>query len=52
METVTIPKDEYKLLKQKAEADESLLITLVKGLEDIKAGRIKPWKKTKTKASF
>ena len=45
METVTIPKEEYKMLKQKVEIDESLLISLVKGLEDIKAGRIKPWKK-------
>lgn len=44
METVTITKEEYKMLKQKAEIDENLLISLVKGLEDIKAGRIKPWK--------
>lgn len=44
-ETVTIPKEEYKALKKKAELDEGLLISLVKGLEDIKAGRIKPWKK-------
>ena len=45
METVTIPKEEYEILKHKAEVDEDLLISLVKGLEDIKAGRIKPWKK-------
>lgn len=45
MEMVTIPKEEYEKLKQKAELDESLLISLVKGLEDIKAGRVKPWKK-------
>ena len=44
METVTISKQEYEQLKQKAEVDEDLLISLVKGLEDIKAGRIKPWK--------
>ena len=44
METVTIPKEEYEDLKRKAELDESLLIKLVRGLEDIKAGRIKPWK--------
>ena len=44
-ETVTISREEYELLKKKAEVDESLLISLVKGLEDIKAGRIKPWKK-------
>jgi len=46
METVTIPKKEYEALKRKAEADEELLISLVKGLEDIKAGRIKPWKRS------
>ena len=45
METVTIPREEYDLLKHKAEVDEDLLVSLVKGLEDIKAGRIKPWKK-------
>ena len=44
--TVTIPKGEYETLKKKAEIDENLLISLVKGLEDIKAGRIKSWKKT------
>ena len=45
METVTISKEEYELLKHKAEVDEDLLVSLVKGLEDIKAGRIKLWKK-------
>jgi hypothetical protein len=45
METVTISKEEYETLKHKAEVDEDLLVSLVKGLEDIKAGRIKPWKK-------
>ena len=50
METITIPKEEYKMLKKKADVDEDLLISLVKGLEDIKAGRTKPWKKVK--ASF
>jgi len=48
METITIPKEEYTQLKKKAEVDENLLISLVKGLEDIKAGRIKPWKKVKS----
>lgn len=46
METVTIPREEYEILKQKAEVEEDLLVSLVKGLEDIKAGRIKPWKKS------
>ncbi len=46
METITIPKEEYNLLKKKAATDENLLLSLVRGLEDIKAGRIKPWKKT------
>ncbi|MBW2977140.1 hypothetical protein KY347_06885 [Candidatus Woesearchaeota archaeon] len=43
--TVTIPKEEYEMLKKKAEIDEDLLFSLVKGLEDIRTGRIKPWKK-------
>jgi len=45
LETVTIPKEEYESLKKKAELDEDLMFSLVRGLEDIKAGRIKPWKK-------
>ena len=44
MKTVTIPEAEYKTLKKKAELDEDLLMKLIRGLEDIKAGRIKPWK--------
>lgn len=43
METITIPKKEYETLKKKADLDEDLLIKLIRGLEDIKAGRIKPW---------
>lgn len=43
METITIPKEEYETLKKKADLDEDLLIKLIRGLEDIKAGRIKPW---------
>ena len=46
METVTLPKEEFKVLKEKADLNDSLLIKLVKGLEDIRNGRIKPWKKT------
>jgi hypothetical protein len=42
--TVTIPREEYLKLKKKAELDDSLLMSLVRGLEDIKAGKIKPWK--------
>lgn len=45
MQTVTISKVEYETLKKKAELDEDLLVKLVRGLEDIKAGRIKPWNK-------
>ena len=44
MKTVTIPEAEYKTLKKKAEMDEDLLLKLIKGLEDIKFGRVKPWK--------
>ena len=47
-ETITIPKEEYKELKKKASLGEDLLMKLVRGLEDIRAGRIKPWKKTIT----
>jgi|TARA_B100001964_G_C13968753_1_gene480931 hypothetical protein len=31
---------------KEAELDEDLLLSLVKGLEDVKDGRIKPWKKS------
>lgn len=44
-ETVTIPVDEYMKLKKCEEAEKDLLVSLVKGLEDIKHGRVKPWKK-------
>ncbi len=43
METVTIPKSEYKKLKKLEEIDNELLIKIVKGLEDIKVGKIKKW---------
>ena len=44
METVTIPKEEYERLKKEAEIDEELVKKIVRGLEDIKNGRIKEWK--------
>jgi hypothetical protein len=44
METVTISKHEYERLKRKANVDEELLTSLIKGLEDVKHGRIKEWK--------
>ena len=47
METVTISKDEYERLKKESEVDEELLASLVRGLEDIKHGRIKEWKPSK-----
>lgn len=46
-ETICISKIEYDLLKKKAEIDDSLLNSLVRGLEDVKAGRVKLWKKIK-----
>lgn len=46
VKSVTISKEEYKELKQKAALSEDLLVKLVRGLEDIRAGRIKPWKKS------
>ena len=45
-ETITIPKEEYKELKKKAELGDDLLTKLVRGLEDIRAGRTKLWKKS------
>ena len=44
MESVTISKSEYNKLKKLEEIDHELLIKVVKGLEDIKAGRTKKWK--------
>ena len=46
METVTIPRKEYERLKSTSEIEEELLIKLIRGLEDIKAGRIRLWKKS------
>ncbi|MBI2109689.1 hypothetical protein HYT58_00760 [Candidatus Woesearchaeota archaeon] len=43
-DTIRIPKNEYKKLKKKADLSDDLLAELVKGLEDIRHGRIKPWK--------
>lgn len=40
-ETVTISKEEYKKLKQCEETEKDLLVSLVKGLEDIRHGRIR-----------
>lgn len=45
METITIQKTEYKELKKKADLNEDLLIKLIKGLEDIRKGKIKHWRK-------
>ena len=44
MEAVTISKEKFDNLRKKAEINEELLAKLVRGLEDIKEGRIKPWK--------
>lgn len=46
--TVTITKKEYKQLKEKAKQNDELLLKLIRGLEDIKEGRIKPWKAATT----
>lgn len=42
-ETICISKEEYEFLKKKAEVDEVLLDKIAKGLEDIKAGRVREW---------
>lgn len=44
MQTVTISKEEYKELKRKADTNETLLTQLIRGLEDIRNGRIRSWK--------
>lgn len=44
MGKITLTKKEYIKLKKKAEANTQLVKKLVRGLEDIKHGRIKPWK--------
>jgi len=41
MKTVTISEEEYLELKQKADATDELMLRLVRGLENIKAGRFK-----------
>ena len=46
METISIPKSEYNELREKATMNEGLLVKLVKGLEDIREGKIKPWKRS------
>jgi len=40
-EMINIPKSEFEELKRKAEIDEDLLMELVQGLKDIKAGNVK-----------
>jgi len=40
-ETVTISKAEYKKLKRAEKVDQGLLRSIARGIEDIKAGRIK-----------
>ena len=45
-EMVTIEKKEYEKLKAESEIDNGLLMKLVRGLEDIRAGRVKYWKKS------
>ena len=42
-ETIVISKEEYKRLKKHEQIDVELLKSLVKSLEDIKAGRIREW---------
>jgi len=45
-ELISIPKVEYKELRMKAELNDELLFKLVKGLEDVRNGKVKLWKKT------
>lgn len=41
MKSITISEEEYVELKKKAEVTDELMIKLVRGLEDIKHGRVK-----------
>ena len=41
-ETVTIPKDEYNALKQKASFADDVLLQLGASLNDSEAGKVKP----------
>jgi len=43
--TVTIPKTEYARLKRESKVTRGLLLSLVRGLEDIKNGRYVIWEK-------
>jgi len=46
---LSVQKKEYLKLKEKAQLNDELLVKLVSGLEDIRAGRIKPWRKSLSK---
>ncbi|MEW5897539.1 MAG: hypothetical protein AB1668_07635 [Nanoarchaeota archaeon] len=41
METVTIPKEEYDLLKRQAKVDLSVLQQLMNSFQDIKTGKVR-----------
>jgi len=43
-DTITIARREYEKLKESEQMDKELLKKLIKGLEDVKHGRIKEWK--------
>ena len=43
METVSISREKYNELVKKAILSDRLLIKLVRGLEDVRAGRIRRW---------
>ncbi len=43
METITIPKEEYKRLKKKAAIADDLVAQLEKSFQDMREGKIKKW---------
>ena len=47
MDTVTIPKKEYEMLKRNATIYKELVQSIKRSLEDIKEGRISEWKPAK-----
>ncbi len=45
--TITISKEECLELKEHLDLDEELLMKLVRGLEDVRCGRVKSWEDVK-----
>lgn len=46
METIMIQKEEPMVSRKRAGPSDELFSKLIRGLEDIRGGKIKPWKRT------